>query len=185
MHPSAKNTAKQFFTRYIKSENISILDIGSYIVDIPQGSLRDVCPSVREYIGIDCNAGPGVDVVVENPYVFPFENEKFDVVVCSSVFEHSEMFWILFLEIMRVLKPHGLFYVNAPSSGNVHRYPVDCWRFYPDAAAALVTWGKHNGLNTVLIETQISNEDSHWRDFSAVILKDASELSRYSNENVI
>ena len=30
-----------------------------------------------------------------------------------------------------------LFYLNAPSNGEFHRYPVDCWRFYPDAGGAL------------------------------------------------
>ena len=31
-----------------------------------------------------------------------------------------------------MLRPAGLFYLNAPSNGDFHRYPVDCWRIMPD-----------------------------------------------------
>ena len=62
------------------------------------------------------------------------------------------MFWVSYLEILRILKPVGLFYLNAPSDGAVHKYPVDCWRFYPDSGQALVTWSKRNGFNNVLLE---------------------------------
>lgn len=40
-----------------------------------------------------------------------------DVVVSSSCVEHVEFFWLMFNEVMRVLKPDGLFYLNAPSNG--------------------------------------------------------------------
>ena len=46
--------------------------------------------------------------MLTDPYHLPFESNSLDVVVSSSCFEHSEMFWLLFLEIMRVLKPEGL-----------------------------------------------------------------------------
>jgi SAM-dependent methyltransferase len=71
-------------------------------------------------------------------YKLPFADGSVDVVLSSSCFEHSEFFWLLFLEILRVLRPEGLFYLNAPSNGPFHRYPVDCWRFYPDSGNALV-----------------------------------------------
>jgi hypothetical protein len=36
-----------------------------------------------------------------------------------------------------VLRPGGLLYVNAPSGGEYHAWPVDCYRFYDDAWGAL------------------------------------------------
>src|SRR5690606_22164720 len=101
-----------------------------------------VAPANVTYIGLDFEKAKGVDVLLTDPYTLPFENESVDVVVSSSCFEHSEMFWLVFAEILRILKPNGLVYLNAPSNGVVHRYPVDCWRFYPDAGEALATWGK-------------------------------------------
>ena len=80
-------------------------------------------------------------MVLDDPYHLPLASESVDVVVSSSRFEHVEFFWLMFNEVLRVFKPDGLFYLNAPSNGEFHRYPVDCWRFYPDAAQALVNWG--------------------------------------------
>jgi len=40
-------------------------------------------------------------------------------------------------EIARILKPGGLCCIIAPSGGPEHKYPVDCWRFFPDGLRAL------------------------------------------------
>lgn len=176
MHESALKNGQSFFTAYIPQlqavlkNKIRVVDIGSYSVN---GSLRDVCPRYADYVGVDLTEGPGVDVVLDNPYQLPFDPSSVDIVVSSSCFEHSELFWVLHLEIMRILKPHGLFYLNAPSAGSFHRFPVDCWRFYPDSGNALVQWGKMNGDDSVLLEsfTQVGGE---WNDYVAVFLKHQS-----------
>lgn len=46
------------------------------------------------------------------------------------------------LEISRVLKPGGLACIIVPSGGPEHRYPLDCWRFYPDGMRALANFGR-------------------------------------------
>ena len=110
----------------------------------------------------------------------PLAPESVDVVVSSSCFEHVEFFWLMFNEVLRVLKPDGLFYLNAPSNGEFHRYPVDCWRFYPDAAQALVNWGRRTGYNPLLLESYTSAQRLDiWNDHVAVFLKDAAMLDRY------
>jgi hypothetical protein len=64
----------------------------------------------------------------------------------------------------------------------VHRYPVDCWRFYPDAGQALVSWGRRSGHNIVLLESFISRQkDDIWNDFVAIFLKDEKYLAEYPN----
>jgi len=96
------------------------------------------------------------------------------------------MFWIVFLEVMRVLKPRGLFYLNVPSNGAFHRFPVDCWRFYPDSGNALVTWARRNGVNTLLLESYTSGQSGGegWNDFVAVFLKDARHLAEFQERIV-
>ena len=121
MHPSAMRNAKEFFDCYSPSLNrkeVRVVEIGSQDVN---GSLRSVCPATFEYVGVDFVPGNGVDLVLDDPYLLPFASESADIIVSSSCFEHSEMFWVLFLEIMRVLKKDGLFYLNAPSNGDFHR----------------------------------------------------------------
>ncbi len=183
MHPTAISNCKLFFDAYsahfAKDKSTRIVEIGSQDVN---GNLRSASPTEFEYIGVDFVEGKGVDVVLQDPYVLPFESESVDIVLSSSCFEHSEMFWLSFLEIMRVLKPAGLFYLNVPSNGSFHRYPVDCWRFYPDSGGALISWAKRNGFDPVLLESYVSNQHLDiWNDFVGVFLKDGKEISRYKS----
>lgn len=182
MHPTAMINAMEFFKAYLKPEHPGyfVVEIGSQVVPTVRGSLRDICPANTEYIGVDFASGNNVDVVLSDPYTLPFADGSVDVCMASSVFEHSEMFWVLFLEILRILRPEGLFYLNVPSNGWFHRYPVDCWRFYPDSGNGLVNWARRNGLNPALLESYVSLQAGDvWNDFVAVFLKDADQISSY------
>lgn len=140
MHPSALELAKRFFELYSpppEAGAFDLLEIGSCDVN---GSLREVAPERCRYIGVDLEDGPGVDRVIETSHALPFPDGSFDVIVSSSCLEHDWAFWATVDEAMRVLRPGGVFYVNAPSDGLYHSFPIDCWRFYPDAGIALVRW---------------------------------------------
>jgi SAM-dependent methyltransferase len=178
MHDTAMEIGAAFFNTYLKNGNgLTIVDIGSQDVN---GSLRSVTPKNNKYIGLDFESGKGVDVVITDPYSLPFENESVDVAVSSSCFEHSEFFWLLFNESLRILKPTGLLYINAPSNGWYHRYPVDCWRFYPDSGVALQNWSNRSGYNCALLESFIGmRKDELWNDFTAVFVKDEANRANY------
>ncbi len=187
MHPSAMELGKLFFDAYVMPERqVTVIDIGAQNIN---GSLKEVCPAQVNYIGVDCMGGEGVDIVLEDPYRLPFADLSVDIVVCSSVFEHAEFFWEIFLEVIRVLKTDGLLYINVPSNGYIHRYPVDCWRFYPDAGLALVAWAKRKGYSPALLESFINLRPAGdleevpsaiWNDFVAVFLKDQSARQTYA-----
>ena len=122
MHPSALNFGKLFFETYCGALRGAIVhDIGAQNVN---GSLHDVCSPHLGYVGVDFVEGRGVDIVLEDPYHLPFDDDSLDIIVSSSCFEHSQFFWLIFLEMLRVLKPGGLLYINVPSNGSFHRYPV-------------------------------------------------------------
>jgi len=53
----------------------------------------------------------------------------------------------------RVLKEGGYLYLNAPSKGGYHQYPIDAWRFFPDAGIALCDWAKLNKHAVELLES--------------------------------
>jgi len=190
MHNSALKTAKLFFDNYCpRDKQIFIGEIGSqiYRTEICPQTLRDVAPKNSVYVGMDFDQGEGVDVILEDPYKFPFEDNTFDVLVTSSCFEHSEMFWVSFLESMRVLKPNGVMYCNAPSSNMpYHKFPVDCWRFFPDSGKALEKWGNHSGYNVKLLESYIvkpnyQQHDDHIADWVAIFVKDKEYENLYQN----
>jgi SAM-dependent methyltransferase len=178
MHPTALKHGRLFFETYVAGRPApTVVEIGSQDVN---GSLRDVCPPGGSYVGLDFVAAKGVDVVLEDPYALPLPDASVDFVVSSSCFEHSELFWVLFLEAIRILKPNGLFYLNAPSNGAFHRYPVDCWRFYPDSGKALVAWARRNGYRTALLESFIGKQEhEQWSDCVAVFLKDEAALAEF------
>lgn len=178
MHNTAMQYGQLFFETYVtEPHGATIVDLGSQDVN---GSLRSVAPAEAKYVGVDFEDARGVDVVISDPYSLPFEDESIDVCVSSSCFEHSEFFWLVFLEVMRILKPTGLFYLNVPSNGDFHRYPVDCWRFYPDSGIALQNWARRNGYSPALLESFIGNQRIDvWNDFVAVFVKDEQFSDRY------
>lgn len=176
MHPTALDNAGQFFNCYVgQAVGKTVVDVGAQNVN---GSLKALILPGNRYVGVDFAAGQCVDVVLDDPYQLPFESASVDVVVSSSCFEHVEFFWLMFNEILRILKPDGLFYLNSPSNGEFHRYPVDCWRFYPDAGQALVNWGRRSGYSPLLLESYTSAQRLDiWNDYVAVFLKDAAMLA--------
>jgi SAM-dependent methyltransferase len=180
VHDTALDYGRAFFHTYMPNAgDLTIVDIGSRDVN---GSLRSVAPQDCTYVGIDFAEGRGVDVVLADPYVLPFADATVDTVVSSSCFEHAEFFWLLFNEALRILKPSGILYINAPSNGTFHRYPVDCWRFYPDCGVALQNWGRRCGYNCALLESFVGQRKTDvWIDFVAVFVRDENYASRYVN----
>jgi SAM-dependent methyltransferase len=166
MHATAMHYGRQFFEKYGPFRRV--VEVGSMVV--AGGSLREVAGDCN-YVGVDCDAGPGVDCVAKDPYSLPIASNVACAVVSSSTFEHADFFWLTFLEMVRICKPGGYIYVNSPSNGYVHRHPVDCWRFYPDASQALTKWAARNGQQVELLETFIGEPDAdvaHWEDWVAV-----------------
>lgn len=185
MHTTAYITAQHFFNTYTTVDS-KVLEIGSQNVN---GSLKDHCLNPSLYTGVDFCAGNGVDVVLEDPYKYPFEDNTFDIIVTSSCFEHSEMFWLSYLECLRVLKPSGILYCNAPGNRMpYHRYPVDCWRFMPDAAKGLETWGNYNGIPVKVLETftvvPLPESDCPCFDWCGIFIKDKAFMHLYTKKMV-
>jgi SAM-dependent methyltransferase len=170
MHDTAFRIGCLVMDIYADVEEARILELGSANVN---GSLRDHSMPSTHYVGIDLEAGDGVDIVVAAGELLPVEDETFDLVMASSVFEHDPAFWMTFLEMCRKVKSGGYVYINVPSNGAVHRYPEDHWRFYPDSALALVRWARSQGEQVTLIESFVARREADiWNDFVAIFRKD-------------
>lgn len=154
MHQTALCKVRIFLAEYVTKDTGSgqkkLLDVGACVHprknasgdsdSAPRlGRIRGMCKQAGvDYVGLDIVPGSNVDVVAKRPFVWDeIENESFDYVVSTSTFEHNPFFWVTFAEIARVLKQGGKTLVTAPGAGSVHRYPLDCWRFYPDSWAVL------------------------------------------------
>jgi SAM-dependent methyltransferase len=171
MHLSSLQHMKQLVDAYLdRSRPLRVLDLGSYDVN---GTYRTLFDSPEwTYTGLDLSAGPGVDVVLKDPYRFPLASQSFDLVISGQAFEHVEMFWQSWLEMLRVTRTGGMLFLIAPSRGPEHRFPQDCWRFYPDGYRALAKWGAC-GLVEVHTdwEPHPDPDSSHWGDTVGVFRK--------------
>jgi ubiquinone/menaquinone biosynthesis C-methylase UbiE len=59
----------------------------------------------------------------------PFSGMTFDAAVCTQVLEHVPEPQQVVNEIVRVLKPGGVFFLSAPQSWHQHQKPYDYYRY--------------------------------------------------------
>ncbi|HID97291.1 MAG TPA: methyltransferase domain-containing protein [Thermodesulfobacteriaceae bacterium] len=166
---------KTFVEKYLLDKGdtaLIIVDIGAQ--DIGGSYRRFFHREKWQYIGVDLEQGANIDLVLNDPYNWTeIKTESVDVVVSGQTFEHIEYFWLTMKEVARILKPGGMCCIIAPSGGPEHRYPVDCWRFYPDGFRALA---RYAGLKALEVRTDrepsgFSDDSDTWADTVLVARK--------------
>jgi SAM-dependent methyltransferase len=172
MHPSSQLKMQAFRDVYLtgSATQCRVLDVGSMAHEL-QDTYRPLFDGPGyDYVGLDLEPGSNVDIVPADPYQWAeIPDNSFDAVITGQMLEHNPFFWITLAEITRVTKPGGLVCIIAPSAGFTHRYPLDCWRFYPDAASAMFGYV---GLETV--EAYVEDRDPNkavstaWADMMAI-----------------
>lgn len=150
MHESSLAKMLWFFKKYAKKHD-KILDVGSCSIqgDVVIGrTYRSLLIEGKvEYIGLDIKPGTNVDLVVKDPYKWAeIKDNTYDLIISGQSFEHMEFFWLVFVEMTRVLKPNGYMCIIVPKYHMQHRFPVDCWRFLPDGMRALA---KYAGIKCI------------------------------------
>jgi SAM-dependent methyltransferase len=106
-------------------ENIRVLDIGALDVN---GSARGLFPNATEYIGVDLEDGPGVNIITD-AHDLLFLPGQFDLILCLEMLEHDSAPWLTAAQIAAVGKPGALVLVSARGNGfPLHNEP-DCFRF--------------------------------------------------------
>ncbi len=174
MHDSEMYWGKEFLNNYsIKGK---ILELGSQKQkdpgeDVFQDALRDLKPENADWIGADIEGGPGVDIILRDPHKLPFPDGYFDASIASSVYAHVLFPWELFKEQCRVVKKGGHIYINAPSSGAYHPYPIDAWRYYLDAALSLKEWAEKAGYPVFCHHASV-DKGTAYNDFVAIYIRE-------------
>lgn len=170
MHETSYSKMKAFVSYYLAGKNddfLHVLDIGARSV-LGHQTYRDFFSCQNwQFLGLDIEAGHNVDIVVNDAYAWEnIESSSFEVAISGQALEHVEFPWKTFAEVFRVLRPGGLFCLIVPSAGEEHRYPVDCWRFYPDSMRALA---RDAGFSVVEVFTDFGL--GNWQDTFAVFQK--------------
>jgi len=113
------------------------LPVNARVLDVGCGEGRHIFGSLQEYIDVHCvgldqdiyslnKCNEGLDFFKElntgstvfmqgSVYNLPFEENSFDLVICSEVLEHLDDYHASIDEIYRVLKPGGKFLPSVPS----------------------------------------------------------------------
>ena len=121
----------KIFENYFGKENLqnlSLLDIGCSTGIIS----NELAESFKKVIGMDIDQGAirfakkkykrkNLSFRVGDAMKIPFDNENFDVVTCSHVYEHVPDDKKLMNEIYRVLKPRGICFFAAIDA----RWPIE------------------------------------------------------------
>lgn len=117
------------------------LEVGSKDYGSTQ-DLRSVFASKGEYIGVDMDAGPSVDIVLDMTDDFAIiddalKNLRFGTIFCLSVLEHCHKPFHMAENLTSLLESGGTLVVSAPFSWKIHAYPNDYWRFTPEGLKLL------------------------------------------------
>ncbi|MDC0667596.1 methyltransferase domain-containing protein [Nannocystis radixulma] len=87
----------------LAGQRLEVLDVGC-------GATKQV-PGA---IGLDCEAGPGIDCVADLEARLPFADDRFDHVFAVHVLEHIRDLVGLMRELHRILRPTGVLHVLSP-----------------------------------------------------------------------
>jgi len=126
-----------------------VLDVGALDVN---GCYRPLFhPTVFDYVGLDCELGPNVDVT-RDIYSLDYDAE-FDLVISGQTLEHLEFPLLAAQRMKQAVKPGGYIVLVAPNTWSEHRYPLDCWRVWPDGMRFLL-----EGFEVIVCRAE--NEDT-------------------------
>lgn len=139
-----------------------VADIGSAIVENQLISYKDFFNN-DNYIGVDLTNGQNVSVIhdLENSPL----NNPVDFIVCGQVLEHVKRPWVFFENIKGSLNKNGIAIIIAPSSGQYHAYPIDCYRYFSEGLCALSV-----SAELAVLESGTLNS-APWNDSFVVVKK--------------
>ena len=150
-----------YMQKYGDRLNAPFLEVGSKNYGNTQ-DFRKLFADKGEYVGVDMEDGPGVDVVLDMTDDFEkidttLSGRRFATIICLSVLEHCEQPFKMAENLTRLLDQNGWICIGVPFSWKIHAYPSDFWRFTPEGVRKLFP-GIDFNLGQALAATSKENE---------------------------
>jgi SAM-dependent methyltransferase len=141
-----------YLEREFNKEGMSVLEIGARVVT---GSCFRPYFLKAKYIGFDFYPDQNVDVVGDAHKLATYfhEDEKFDLIFSTAVFEHLHMPWVVAQEIHKLLKVGGFVFVETVFSFSSHERPWNFFQFSDVGLRALF----NKAMGFELIDSGMSN----------------------------
>lgn len=131
--PDSRTLVDLFESKYATPALGRALVVGSRVFS----EREDRRQRYADAVGVDQQAGEGVDQVLDLEAPLPEGLGQFAHIDCLSVLEHSRRPWLLAANLERLLLPGGTLFLTAPFVWRVHAYPSDFWRFSKEGIRAL------------------------------------------------
>lgn len=127
--PPLGDINQKYYLRHFKPPvDGPVLEIGSKDYGSTM-NFREDFPG-HEYVGLDLEEGPGVDVVADlTEGIGTLPEKHFGLVICCSVLEHTPRPWVMAENITRLVKSQGWLFMSVPWVWSYHAYPDDYFRF--------------------------------------------------------
>lgn len=92
--------------------------------------------AIANYVGLDIEDALIYEAAVKPDFTWdgktmPFNDNSFDCAFGTEVLEHCPEPEIVLKEVVRVLKPNGVFFFTVPFLWNLHEVPHDEYRYTP------------------------------------------------------
>jgi len=147
MHKSSHDRMALLLEKYTDARNrqhMTIYDIGSYDVN---GSYKDIVERMKfkQYLGMDTRDGPNVDVGL--PILEHCDKSTWgktippcDVLISGQCLEHVFDMFKWMTNVASLVNHLGIAIIIAPWRFEEHRFPIDCWRIFPDGMRGLLEY---------------------------------------------
>jgi len=113
-HHAQRNFCARIQNMYPKHfSGVSVLDVGSLDIN---GSNRFLFSDDSTYLGIDIAAGRGVDAVSKG-HEWAAPDNAYNTIISTECFEHDMFYELTLKNIVRMLKPGGMFIFTCATTG--------------------------------------------------------------------
>jgi hypothetical protein len=166
-----------FLRKFVPEVAGPILEIGSKDYG-STSSFREFYPN-SPYVGVDMEAGAGVDQVVDLAEgIGDLPENHFALTVCCSVLEHVSKPWKMAENITRLAAKDGKLFMSAPWVWRYHAYPDDYFRFSFRGVLALFPdfeWGQPYYSTNVTGEFIEINDENREADNRMAVFVDTQK----------
>lgn len=124
---------EKFEKKFVIPKEGRALIVGSKVY----GEKEDRRKRYDDALGVDMQAGDGVDLVLDLEEPLPEGIGTFAHVECMSVLEHSRRPWLLAANLERLMEDGATIFVSVPWIWRYHAYDHDYFRFSRDGIRSI------------------------------------------------
>jgi len=174
-----KNQLKEFIENF---HNKKILDFGC-----GDARYKNILSKNNSYTGIDVDESghptedKKFDLLWDNKKL-PFDNDSFDVIICTEVLEHVENLDVTIKELKRVLKKKGSLFVTMPFIWVEHEKPFDFRRF---TSFGIKKFFLDNGFELVKYKKLVNGKLAYYQLLLSELNRTLVEDSKFKTESII